>query len=202
MENFIALEVWVVLVAAPCIISWILGEMHGAARMRQLVEETAQPRVPMTLPPKIAPQPAPRQQCAGPAASANVNRLEQERSRQRRETFDGMPSLAELQAQTQQIRQSDRIWESADLTLSAMTPNTISNRVLEHYRGSIDELARHNSGQIRDVAGFTDDDLPRFSDAAPIQLDARIGLEIAELSGAGGARAPKRVKLSPDTQFI
>lgn len=38
MQDFLALEAWVVLLAAPCIISWILGEMHGAARMQKITE--------------------------------------------------------------------------------------------------------------------------------------------------------------------
>ena len=38
MQDFLALEAWVVLLAAPCIVSWILGEMHGAARMQKITE--------------------------------------------------------------------------------------------------------------------------------------------------------------------
>ncbi|MEM8726164.1 MAG: hypothetical protein AAGE86_11650 [Pseudomonadota bacterium] len=38
MQGFLALEAWVILLAAPCLLSWILGEMHGAARVRSLVE--------------------------------------------------------------------------------------------------------------------------------------------------------------------
>ncbi|MEM7666468.1 MAG: hypothetical protein AAF250_11480 [Pseudomonadota bacterium] len=135
--------------------------------------------------------------------SANVpTRLEQERSRRRRETFDGMPSLAELQAQTQKIRQSDRVWESADLTLSPIAPDPVSTRVLEHYRGSIDELARRNSGLNRKPKQLVDDDLPRFSDAAPVQLDERIGSEPAGSRFSGTLHGSQGVARSPDTHFI
>ncbi|MEM6908112.1 MAG: hypothetical protein AAF494_05490 [Pseudomonadota bacterium] len=41
MGQIIAFEVWLVLVTAPCVIAWIIGERHGAARMRKLSESAA-----------------------------------------------------------------------------------------------------------------------------------------------------------------
>ncbi len=39
MQEFIALEVWILAIAAPCILSWVLGEVHGAARVRSYMEQ-------------------------------------------------------------------------------------------------------------------------------------------------------------------
>ncbi len=38
MQEFIALEFWILAIAAPCILSWVLGEVHGAARVRSFME--------------------------------------------------------------------------------------------------------------------------------------------------------------------
>ncbi len=39
MQEFIALEFWILAMAAPCILSWLLGEVHGAARVRNFMED-------------------------------------------------------------------------------------------------------------------------------------------------------------------
>lgn len=38
MQEFFALETMILALAAPCMISWIAGEVHGARRMQKLME--------------------------------------------------------------------------------------------------------------------------------------------------------------------
>ncbi len=220
MEHFISLEIWAIMVAAPCIISWFLGEMYGAARVRKLMEgsgpdddhlatvaapASADCEAERTLifGPRDVMVPAPgapydseryADRSAGipepvgcnPRAKEHVATKSMQRSadpiqsRRRREAFDGMPSVAELHAQAQRIRESDAVWDDPDLKGSLRETDPISARVLQHYVGSINELARCNARLENDCASplrRADDDsidvLPRFAGAAPMDLDQK-----------------------------
>ncbi len=217
MEHFVSLEIWAVLAAAPCIISWFLGEMHGAARLRKMIEAEQAQAVPKAI--GSAPDfrnsapllvkatdvietdkskasnavvatteerakaiiaPAPSAPLTVTAPVGHSAQREPVQSRRRREAFDDMPSVAELHAQAELIRESGMVWDDPDLSENLRKTDPISARVLQHYLGSINELARCNAGVDRKILVRADDlsntqnaEFPRFSDAAPVSLSSR-----------------------------
>lgn len=164
MSGFIALELMIALCVAPCILCWILGEMHGAARMRALLRSAggfAEPLGPISPPllnpfadsavrgelaiKREAPEPAspaeepilgPSPPPVGPPSVAT-----QIKARERRATFDDMPSLADLHEQAKSIRSSARIWDDDKALEHLRESDPVSDRVLRHYQGSISALA-------------------------------------------------------------
>lgn len=145
MEHLIPLEIWAVLVAAPCMIAWFLGDLHGAARMRRMIEandpidptdvvgtSTKTIRIPVAL--------------GSPSASLSPDGEKADsRPPKQKDTFTDMPSLADLHAQAQRIRETDRVWEDDKAGVDPSSTDPISARILQHYRGSINELGRHNA---------------------------------------------------------
>ncbi len=212
MEHFVSLEIWAVLAAAPCIISWLLGEMHGAARTRKMIDAERAPATPKAFSPvqharnsapllvKASVVTKPEKQVAqdapaalsderarpvtvhNPGAPAKVTspvghsaQREPVQSRRRREAFDNMPSVAELHAQAELIRESGMVWDDPNLSENLRKTDPISARVLQHYRSSINELARCNVGvdrktlvRVEDDTNPPEQDFPRFADVAPV----------------------------------
>lgn len=155
MEHIIPLEVWVVLVAAPCVIAWFLGDLCGAARTHRLIEAGDLNDMPEPLIPhhqeartrarsdtNSSDKLAIEDQAAPVSAQQSANSIE---SQQRREAFAGMQSLADLHEHAQRIREADKIWDDPALREDMCSTDPISARVLQHYRGSINELGRRNA---------------------------------------------------------
>ena len=196
MEHFVSLEIWAVMVAAPFMIGWFLGEIHGVARIRKIVEGDQTPSAPKA----IGPSPNvenPSSFVVKATAAVGIDepvdqhaQREPVQSRRRREAFDGMPSVAELHLQAQKIRKNGMVWSDPELSANMRKTDPISARVLQHYRGSIDELARCNvelNGTAlvgEDNAVGSHSDFPRFSDAAPIA------------SGSGGTELARRREIA------
>ncbi|MEL7217531.1 MAG: hypothetical protein AAGK01_03765 [Pseudomonadota bacterium] len=192
MEHFVSLEIWAVLAAAPCTISWYLGEMRGAARVRKMIVAEEASIAPRRLHDgsSIPGNARFEEHLTGqePAAvfvapSTSVVPIQPEKheavqSRRRKEAFDDMPSVAYLHAQAQLIRENGVVWDDPEMADGLRKTDPISARVLQHYRGSINELARCNARL--DADGFESsasleyatDDLPNFADAAPLSPDS------------------------------
>lgn len=164
VEYFAAFQAWAVIVAAPSILCWLLGERHGAARIRRLVEVAEPGTHPAhhafsAAAPESAVQPCPallaRSQEDREAvddligqSGAAISDLHEpgvadgDSSETRRAMFADMPALSELHEQAAQIRRGSRIWDDprADHRLRETDP--IAARVLRHYKASINELVR------------------------------------------------------------
>jgi len=179
VEHFVPLEIWAVMVAAPCIISWFLGEMHGAARTRKMImadEAYAVPKAVASSPrvgnstslvvrstalietvtlkdrdvvvaaleerAKTKTVRNPREPDNRAVPARRLAPRKEVQVRRRREAFDGMPSVAELRSQALLIREGDSVWDDPELSENLRMTDPISTRVLQHYVGSINELAR------------------------------------------------------------
>ncbi|MEM6476363.1 MAG: hypothetical protein AAF687_09370 [Pseudomonadota bacterium] len=164
MSGFIALELMIALCVAPCILCWILGEMHGAARMRALLRSAggfAEPVGPIS-PPLLNPfadramraEPSIKREAPEPASPAEEPILgptlppadppsvaTQIKARERRATFDDMPSLVDLHEQAQNIRNSARLWEDGEALQNLRDSDPGLDRILRHYQGSISAMA-------------------------------------------------------------
>ncbi len=200
------LEIWAVLVAAPCIIAWFLGEMHGAARLRRMIENESSAVFPNVTVASMS-QPADRkiipairerersgrevrapatsiskplaneQVAAWPDRSSPMQSIDA--NRRRKEAFDRMPSIAELHMQAQQIRKDGKVWDDPELSDNLLKTDPISARVLQHYVGSITELARCN-------ARLDDEARPQCPNSSPVP-------------GDGITHSPEASPIAPDT---
>lgn len=152
MDYTIALGVWAVTIAGPCVVSWLAGDMAGSARTRRLYEKdqriwdlsdgTSALRVEEWL---IAGSvhPLAAQREAPPAGSAAHKPApfereveEAQRRQRRREAFVAMPDLASLRADAEAIRLADNI------PYEVVRSDPIVDARLRQYDGSINELGR------------------------------------------------------------
>ncbi|MEL7198099.1 MAG: hypothetical protein AAGL10_07265 [Pseudomonadota bacterium] len=80
-------------------------------------------------------------------------------------TVDRMPSLADLHAQAEAIRRTDRVWDHLETGIDYDQVDTKSAEILTHYKSSIKAL--HQLPPQRKV-DQPEAGLPRFADAAPV----------------------------------
>ena len=150
MEDTVGLGVWAVTVIAPCIVSWLAGDVAGSARTRRLYDdalaldhvksEGAQAyRVePWTLKPSAEPscfaernkyEPTPEEQ----AIAAEQRRL-------RRQAYAQTPSLAPLR-------------EANGFVIATRDTEAHDELVLQHYRQSVMAMRRENLRLIEQRRG-------------------------------------------------
>ncbi|MEM1195569.1 MAG: hypothetical protein AAGH57_05650 [Pseudomonadota bacterium] len=167
MEYTIALGVWAVSVAAPCVVCWLAGDMVGSARTRRQHEEGLGPRIGETgvdsallveewrLDPSPASAPLgsrrwesfapPSRGVSGDEATFEEQAREAERRRLRREAFAAIPALSDLRAHADAIIRRDGALvrgEREDTLLGERK----AERALSHYESSVRELHRSKSG--------------------------------------------------------
>ncbi|MEO1488656.1 MAG: hypothetical protein AAFR88_04360 [Pseudomonadota bacterium] len=150
MEQLLALKVWAVLIAAPCMACWLIGDFFGARRMRQLHEqfdvgslfEWPAQMDHASLPPIASEQDyassvprAPRGQPAASRAAGPRAPFE----------FAGMhsadvPALADLHAHTASIRASERLWDDFQDLEAGSVLSLADEEALQRYRASIETL--------------------------------------------------------------
>lgn len=143
MQSLITLEIWAIVIAGPCIVSWILGEMHGAARMRKLVEEMGGVHAETDI--LQPPVPVQALATAPPAKSAKTNDVQRPNSAFEdacAESSEAMPSIAEIRQEAESFRRSARVWDDAELLEEMRQSDTVTAQVLAHYNGSIRKLGR------------------------------------------------------------
>lgn len=122
MDYTVLLSVWAVSVAAPCVLSWLAGDMVGSARTRRVMtadwlaqaEGVAAPEAGLDggkslpcpasaiIPPLLGRVVRPEEEM-----SFEEQAREAERRRERREAFARMPALSDLRAHTEAIRLSE-----------------------------------------------------------------------------------------------
>ncbi len=148
MEHFVSLQMWAVLVAAPCIIAWFLGDLHGSARIRRMIEAGELDDLP---------------EIERPAKSQGTRSHTVTIATQRRDgVFTAMPPPNDLHTEVESIRGEHNVWDDPDLFEDLSLTNPISERVLQHYRGSISELGRSNA-----LIAKAGDGAPRRMDTTP-----------------------------------
>ena len=122
MDYTVILSVWAVSVAAPCVLSWLAGDMVGSARTRHVMtadwlaqaEGVAAPEAGLdggkSLPcPASVIIPPLRGRVVRPEEEMSFEEQarEAERRRERREAFARMPALSDLRAHAEAIRLSE-----------------------------------------------------------------------------------------------
>jgi len=162
MEHAVAAGVWAITVIAPCVISWLAGDMVGSARTRQLLAEEAKdaeasfdaafrvqewclagetkPIERKEFTPIGTPQPAVQM-------SFEEQAIEAERRRLRREAFASMPTLNELRDEAEKMRAGDVSspkpeWSEA---ICEASTRAAEDMILLRYKQSILALQRHNA---------------------------------------------------------
>lgn len=169
MGGVISVELALVLAAAPSILGWIMGEMYGARRMRKLLEERERPATDLSPVQYRAPL-AQQADIVQGGSGARTGEVGVVRATDVVESKDCQPAGAslleplpcpmELHAQAAAIRADQRIWDDPDTFAEIRATDPVASRVLNHYGSSIHAL--------RAADPFPKHDLPRFSDAAPI----------------------------------
>ncbi len=174
MDYTVALGVWAVTVTAPCVVSWLAGDMVGSARTRRLYAEGGEGLTPTSeiesaygveewrlgvsaqsgdratghdqplSERRLARRHSARFAVADDALSFEEQAREAERRRLRREAFATMPALAELRAHAETIRRNDSPLAREDWDVAGEVSTT--DRVLRHYENSVLELQRSKSG--------------------------------------------------------
>lgn len=189
MENFVTLEMWAVLAAAPCFLAWLLGTLHGEARMRRAFAFTdiAAHQTALRLANaddddesdriinEISDQPSDH----APLYKPDLTSPE-------REHPHGASVLDDLRAHTENIRLSAKLWDDPEILRELHHPDPVADQVLSHYRGSIDTLEEANAERrLRDpVDARISAELlnakrvreraitgPRLTDVAPLTRD-------------------------------
>lgn len=182
IENF-TLEMWLVLIAASSIASCLSGEMYGAWRVRKRLDtERAEMHAARALQ-------ALQQGSVGPAIpnimsrvafsdnqrplASQTPRMAPRVPRAPRETFEHMPSLADVRGEAEDIRKSGRVWDARSSALPAGTSENahadavsgacacarvnermsiddpVASQVLHHYQKSIRMLDAYAALQSR-----------------------------------------------------
>ncbi len=162
MHQLSSLEVWVVLFAAGCALGWIVGTTNGAARRHRALAGDPELDGAFGFETMFSGSPASESQSDKAIEAARVGRVTglgahqpprhadaaahtpvETRAMLRRQTFAEMPPLPQLRAQTMSARESERVWEAADIPeMLPCTVDTASHDVLRHYRRSLVELER------------------------------------------------------------
>ncbi len=211
MEHSVAIGVWMVLIAAPCIVSWLIGDAVGAARTRSYYCIGTSPDAPSRA---HRPLTAKRQRRKRAAPAVADDPLTLEHKRRRREAFATMPPLVDLRAQANAIRRSEsaviaQVCNDAtsrgNLTLRSFPA---ADRTLRHYRASIHELHRANGDGSGTVGGLilwsaheecelaNRWDAKRIPDAEPLSVAlrcARLAVERQERRAIGTAHHDPRL---------
>ncbi len=159
MQEFLALEAWVILVAAPCVLSWVLGEMHGAARMRSIASSgTAATDGTESMWERIgAPERALRIQTARAEASLQARRIGNPQS-----TADMSKARASIDSamerSTSEVREEAALAASRNLTSPVddmSTPDQLSEEA-EWRRREIEQIwAERDAGLVEDTLEAT-----------------------------------------------
>ncbi|MDY7097522.1 MAG: hypothetical protein SXU28_05235 [Pseudomonadota bacterium] len=193
MENFLALEVWGLLIAGPCIACWVIGGIRGEARANRFYQHAFYGAQPGAVAVDERVQSSEQSDVADTAAVApdalplrkvsTDEALESEKLRIRREAFASMPDLDELRAQTDAIRRSEKPLQDpkmqACLRGEVAPSGSASIGVLAQYRQSIRDLRATNAEAptpqpvVKKVqqAQLVPAYIPlRISDAAPLML--------------------------------
>lgn len=193
MENVMALKVWLVLIAAPCLVSWVLGETFGTWRTERprLIDPAELAGIDTYFTEKRAhssdgSEPVTSQEHTALASIASPNHLAAPRNDgprgaigrpprpeyledDRRTVFDHMPSIVDLQEEAAAIRRDSRIWDDPELYRSLVEDMPATGRVLRHYERSVGKLQAELDVAASDYAGPEPfDEMLRISDAAPI----------------------------------
>ncbi|MEM6856894.1 MAG: hypothetical protein AAF559_03410 [Pseudomonadota bacterium] len=150
MDYTVVLSVWAVSVAAPCVLSWLAGDVVGSARTRRAMtanrlaqaEALAMPQAGLdggkSLP-RLAPHAAQPMRAALVRPEEEMSFEEQareaERRRERREAFARMPALSDLRAHVEAIRLSESPLRTChERTRNHDEDTTRFGRILERRR--------------------------------------------------------------------
>lgn len=148
MGQYVTLEVWAVIVTAPCILSWIFGEMYGAAQERKFIaiEFSGAASAPEdhTDSRERGAQMVERGVDHGSSDGLNPTVADQREHAHRRAALGEIPCLAELNAEAQRIRRNAEVWSDPELTdrlaRYSRKAGAGSIEVLTQYQSSIEEL--------------------------------------------------------------
>ena len=158
METVFDWQMWAVLVAAPCSVAWLLGTLHGEARMRRAVGLA-------DFIGQRAASPVPTAQTANDRAAMVPNHEKpviDDREIASHDQIVANFTLNDLREHTNHIRLTSRLWDDPNSLKELQNPDPIVEEVLSHYRGSINTLEEANTkrntrssmstrGSIRDI---------------------------------------------------
>ncbi|MEL6485993.1 MAG: hypothetical protein AAFQ13_02465 [Pseudomonadota bacterium] len=155
MDYTVVVSVWAVSVAAPCVLSWLAGDIVGSARTRRVItadwlaqaEAFAVPQAGLDggvcLPHSgSASLPSIRGLRARPEEEMSFEEQarQAERRRERREAFARMPALSDLRAHAEAIRLSEsplRDRPEEETTRFGQVSERSNRRGLTHFESSV-----------------------------------------------------------------
>ena len=151
MEQSFALGAWPLLFAALCILSWVLGAMHGANRTRSLLAHNdipgdGIPGVEPVVVPALSPAPAAIRKSSLPDA-----RTIRSAHSPRADLACPAQELSNLQKEMRVIRSASRIWDDPEFCRELLDANPAAGCVLSRYEKSIDSLQQsrpHSPGAV------------------------------------------------------
>ncbi|MEP0189618.1 MAG: hypothetical protein ABJP70_01920 [Erythrobacter sp.] len=141
METVFDWQMWAVLAAAPCSVAWLLGTLHGEARMRRAVgiADCVEQRAALQFP--IAQTVNDRAAWALKHEKPGIDDRDLASHDQILANF----ALNDLRERTNHIRLTARLWDDPSALKELQDPNPIAEEVLLHSRGSINTLEEANT---------------------------------------------------------
>ncbi|MEO1731279.1 MAG: hypothetical protein AAFR64_11135 [Pseudomonadota bacterium] len=150
MEDTVGFGVWAVTVIAPCIVSWLAGDVAGSARTRRLYDdalaldhaqsESAQAYRVESWALKASAEPAYLADRSEYEPTPEEQAIAAEQRRLRRQAYAKTPSLAPLH-------------EANAQSITARGPEAHDELVLQHYRQSVMAMHRENLRLIEQRRG-------------------------------------------------